>query len=222
MNHERIYNNIINRARTRKLDGYKELHHITPRCLGGLDTDDNLVYLTAKEHFICHALLCHIHKGNTKLLYAFNIMRCNFNGLRYRSGINYQKFKLELSKDISNRMKGNKHTLGFKFSEKSRDKMSKSQLNSPYNKSRSMVCKERFIGHTHNNGRIHSAESTANMSKGKLGNKNSSTKSICQYCKTETIKSNLINYHGPNPSNPKVNSETTKCRKLSLDIGTSW
>lgn len=51
------YYNIITRAQSRTLTGYSERHHIIPKCLGGNDTNDNLVRLTAREHFICHRLL---------------------------------------------------------------------------------------------------------------------------------------------------------------------
>ena len=40
-----------------KLRGYIEDHHIIPKCLGGKDIISNKVWLTAKEHFICHKLL---------------------------------------------------------------------------------------------------------------------------------------------------------------------
>ena len=36
---------------------YKERHHIIPRCQGGADEEDNLIDLTAEEHFIAHKLL---------------------------------------------------------------------------------------------------------------------------------------------------------------------
>ena len=40
MNYQKIYNQIIERAKTRQLEGYKEKHHILPRCMGGLDIDN--------------------------------------------------------------------------------------------------------------------------------------------------------------------------------------
>jgi hypothetical protein len=49
------------------LQGYCEWHHVIPRCLGGLDTESNLVKLTAREHFIVHKLLCEIYPNNKKL-----------------------------------------------------------------------------------------------------------------------------------------------------------
>jgi len=53
------YYNIINYAKSRTLlpDVYTEKHHIIPKSLGGDNSKDNLVKLTAKEHFICHLLL---------------------------------------------------------------------------------------------------------------------------------------------------------------------
>lgn len=51
------YNMIITNAKHRQLHGYKEQHHIIPKCMGGSNKKENLVMLTAREHFICHQLL---------------------------------------------------------------------------------------------------------------------------------------------------------------------
>jgi len=74
MNYERIYTQLINRARTRTLLGYKERHHVIPRCIGGSNNASNLVDLTAREHFIAHKLLCEIYPNDHKLLYAYWLM----------------------------------------------------------------------------------------------------------------------------------------------------
>jgi hypothetical protein len=74
MNYNKVYKSIINRARNRKLEGYIELHHIVPRCLGGTDNSDNIVPLTAKEHFVCHQLLIKIYPDNRKLIFAASAM----------------------------------------------------------------------------------------------------------------------------------------------------
>ena len=81
MNYQRIYDQIIERARREsrgKGEGvYYEAHHIVPKCLGGggsvyqWKTHSNITLLTAKEHFICHRLLCKIHPGTQKLVYAY-------------------------------------------------------------------------------------------------------------------------------------------------------
>ena len=70
------YNSIIQKANNRTISTYKEKHHILPRCLGGKDNQENLVELTAREHFIVHMLLCKFTKGQAriKMLYAFNFM----------------------------------------------------------------------------------------------------------------------------------------------------
>jgi len=61
----RWYNNLINKALIRSsIDGYTEKHHIIPKSLGGSNKKDNLVVLTAREHFICHWLLIKMVKGD--------------------------------------------------------------------------------------------------------------------------------------------------------------
>jgi hypothetical protein len=74
MNYQRIYDNIIQRGKTRILEGYKEKHHIVPRCLGGTDDEFNLVSLTPEEHYLCHLLLIKIHPNNIRLVRAAMFM----------------------------------------------------------------------------------------------------------------------------------------------------
>jgi hypothetical protein len=71
------YNQITDRARYRIIEGYTEKHHIKPRSLGGTDDADNLVELTAREHFICHWLLTKMTTGEdrAKMIYALNGMK---------------------------------------------------------------------------------------------------------------------------------------------------
>jgi hypothetical protein len=76
MNYQRVYNQIVDRAKQRNLEGYKEKHHIIPKCMGGGNEKENLVELTAREHYICHRLICKIYPENSKLAFAFWAM-CN-------------------------------------------------------------------------------------------------------------------------------------------------
>jgi hypothetical protein len=101
MNHQRIYDQIIERAQRRQLEGYIEKHHLIPRCLGGNNDKDNIVQLTAREHFICHQLLCEIYPDNDKLkyaLYLMNIGKQKHKNADYQiSSRTYERLKLEHS-----------------------------------------------------------------------------------------------------------------------------
>lgn len=77
MDYSRIYNQICNRAKGRTLVGYKEKHHIKPKCLGGDNSKNNIVELTAREHFVCHLILCEIYPSNPKLIHAAWMMSNN-------------------------------------------------------------------------------------------------------------------------------------------------
>jgi hypothetical protein len=106
------YNNITKNAKTRTLTGYKERHHIIPRSLGGSDEAENLVNLTAREHFICHWLLIKMYSGESKakMVYALNGMKRNGQYTdRYETKITsrvYENLKKEFSLVHSATMKG--------------------------------------------------------------------------------------------------------------------
>ena len=65
---------MINRANYRILSGYKERHHIIPKCMGGTDDVSNLIELTAEEHFVAHQLLVKLNPQNRKLINALSKM----------------------------------------------------------------------------------------------------------------------------------------------------
>jgi len=123
------YNNITENAKTRISDGYTERHHIIPRSLGGSDSKENLVDLTAREHFICHWLLIKMHTGESKakMIYALNGMKRNgrFNE-RYETKITsrvYEKLKQEFSLIHSANMKGRTaHNKGVPATEEQKEK----------------------------------------------------------------------------------------------------
>lgn len=98
MNYEKHYNNLIKKALEREIpQGYTETHHIIPKCLGGTNDADNLVILTAREHYICHWLLAKQHKKK-ELYYAFSMMIVKSNKQdRYSNGILYERAKLHRS-----------------------------------------------------------------------------------------------------------------------------
>lgn len=125
MNYQKIYDQIIEKAKTRVLEGYKEKHHILPKCLGGDNDKDNLVELTAREHFLCHRLLCEIHPNNNKLWYALWLMIVGKNRQKSLSPYvipsrTYEKVKLEFISRVKGvskpSNKGRKITWGDKIS----------------------------------------------------------------------------------------------------------
>lgn len=65
-----IYYAIIAQARSsprkKKTGTYYENHHIIPRSIGGTNSKDNLVLLTAKEHYVCHRLLLKMVEGGAR------------------------------------------------------------------------------------------------------------------------------------------------------------
>lgn len=64
---------IVGNASSRgKLETYSEKHHIIPKSIGGSNKKENIVVLTAREHFVCHLLLTKMLSGNAKrkMIYA--------------------------------------------------------------------------------------------------------------------------------------------------------
>lgn len=83
------YFNIVSNAMGRSTSGYTERHHIFPKSLGGGNNKENLVDLTAREHFICHRLLTKMTsetKHQYKMWNAFSCMlyRENPNQVRHK------------------------------------------------------------------------------------------------------------------------------------------
>ena len=73
MNYQIIYDNLINQAKNRLVDGYTEKHHILPKSMGGSNQAFNIVKLTAREHFLAHWLLFKIYK-TPSMAKAFRLM----------------------------------------------------------------------------------------------------------------------------------------------------
>jgi hypothetical protein len=87
------YKGIILSAKYREdynpLVGYIETHHVIPRSLGGTNDKNNLVQLTAKEHFICHHLLTKFTHGDAadKMWMAYDLF---FKSRKLNDGKNYR------------------------------------------------------------------------------------------------------------------------------------
>lgn len=125
--YSRWYEKLIKKAKERQsVIGYKETHHIIPVSLLGTNSKDNLVELTAREHYIAHLLLWKMDmtpKDHNKMTMALNIM-INGSGHKKqdRSYIvnsrlyeshrkEYSAYLSESQKGSNNSFWGEKHTL---------------------------------------------------------------------------------------------------------------
>lgn len=107
MDYQKVYNALISKRKEfllkKSKDLYTELHHIVPRCLGGADDKENLVRLTAREHFIAHRLLAKIHKYNSDLALAVLLMVSNLKGVKIVSSRQIEKLREEISSATKSR-----------------------------------------------------------------------------------------------------------------------
>jgi len=90
------YFKIISDSKKKIYTEYTEQHHIIPKSLGGRNTDDNIVKLSAREHFICHWLLTKMVTGEHQksMRYALRMMRkTNKHTHRYETKITSRVFE---------------------------------------------------------------------------------------------------------------------------------
>ena len=109
-------------------NGYKENHHIVPKCLGGKNSKDNLIHLYAREHFIAHRLLALENPDNYKLLFAYTSMAYLQSDLHKRYELTpeeYEEVRIAASKAHSLFMKENNPFKGKTLSEETKLHLSK-------------------------------------------------------------------------------------------------
>ena len=155
--YKKWHDSIIDNAQSRIIKGYSEKHHILPRSLGGLNNKDNIVKLTAKEHFIVHMLLCKftVSKSKYKCLVAFEGM-CRLktknrtykitsrvaSKLREESKIHSHMKQYKYKKMYSDRMKGNQITLGRIVPESQKKKISEKLMGNKSTKGLKFINKD--------------------------------------------------------------------------------
>jgi hypothetical protein len=106
----KLYFKIIERAKFRITDGYVEKHHVIPRSLGG-NNKDNIVPLTAREHFVCHLLLTKMTTGKFRSKMVLAVFKLTGKGKRVEGNLIrcsrvYENLKVELSGIVSQQKKG--------------------------------------------------------------------------------------------------------------------
>lgn len=179
MNYQRIYNQIIERAQNRTLEGYKEKHHILPKCLGGSNDKENLVELTAREHFLCHMLLCEIYPKENKLKHALFLMSIGKQRIKEKYYIIgsrvYERIKKEYSQFL----------IGKKQSQETKDKKSKKMKEIWENKDtyeKTQIAQKRWETRIINGTNTVSTKQAQNISKALKDRKTPwLTKTISQY-----------------------------------------
>ncbi len=134
MDYSKHYNLLIERARGRLLEGYVERHHVVPRCMGGDDSADNIVELTAEEHYVAHQLLVKMYPDNWLLVYAAQMMTVGRSNNRQ-----YGWLRRRAAQAISEANKGNvphnkgitgeeSHMYGVKRTAETKEKMRQARL----------------------------------------------------------------------------------------------
>lgn len=199
MNYKKTYDKLINNAiykHRRRLDRsnskyvYYEKHHIIPRCLGGDNSKDNLVLLTAREHFVAHKLLAEMYPEEKGLIHAIVMMcRCENKRVHQRNYIvssrEFARYKLLFIEDMRERIKGEGNPMYGKTGEENP-----------------------FFGKKHK-------QETIDTIKYKLSIREIVT---CPWCNEEMNSSNAQQYHFDNClKNPNISKDQLEKRKIRGD-----
>ena len=178
MNYSKIYSQLIESSKNRELDCYTEIHHVVPRCFGGLDESSNLVKLTAREHFIAHLLLCKIyptHKGLRLALWMMTNVKDKRQQRHRPNSRLYEMIRLEYSESV------------------------RGENNPNYGKTHSLETREKIkISLT---GLKHSEETRKKMSEARKGKKKNFKTITCPMCGKEGKGPNMSRYHFNNCKN---------------------
>lgn len=167
---------IVNKAKSlnrQKCDDYFENHHIIPKAMGGKRTKDNMVLLTAREHFICHWLLVKmvidpIHKRS---------MSCAIHRMTHGNGNQSKKHITARQFEIARKIFSQSQT-GFRHSDETKAKLRE------YRHSDEMKTKLSIL----RSGTTHSEETKAKISKSLTKENKREKKSVCKIDKQDKRK----------------------------------
>ena len=117
MDYKKVYDQLVEKAKPRGLDktkheGYFEIHHIIPRCMGGGDEESNLVMFTGREHYIAHMLLWKAYPEEVSLMRAAFLMSSRVksgdfgNETRPIGSRVYEKLRREYAQAVSEQVSG--------------------------------------------------------------------------------------------------------------------
>jgi hypothetical protein len=170
MNYLKVYCNLIRKAENRTPpEGYTEKHHIFPKSIFG--KNKRVVSLTAREHYIAHALLEKIYikrygkddDRTKKMTYAFWGMNNQKKDKRYFSSHLYETSKQRFIELLSENQKGKNNSMYGKIGEEC--PFYRQQHTEESKQKMSKKLKEKWKNQKHPwIGRNHSEESKAKIS----------------------------------------------------------
>lgn len=120
--HYNRYTRFIDSLRGQSVDGYAEVHHIVPRSLGGSNDADNLIQLTARQHYVAHWMLSRALGGSAARAF---FMMSNFGRYGHVNSTTYAIARQEYSELAAVQMKGR---IMPPVSEETRKKQSQAKL----------------------------------------------------------------------------------------------
>lgn len=100
--HYNRYTRFIGSLRGQSVDGYAEVHHIVPRSLGGSDDADNLIRLTAQQHYVAHWILARALGGSAARAF---FMMSNFGKYGKVNSTTYAIARQEYAEQVSKQLK---------------------------------------------------------------------------------------------------------------------
>lgn len=182
--------------------GYSETHHIIPRCMGGSNKENNLIKLSARQHFICHLLLTkmvHEEPFLSKLKYAAILLK-SVNGYTIPSKV-YEHLRTNIKQTPE---WVEKRTIGF------RGRVSPTKGMTPWNKGLTKETSESVRkasyqpkgGTPWNLGKPATEEHKRNikngMARANISYAHMRTRVQCIYCDVESTQSAITRYHNDN------------------------
>lgn len=225
------YSSIIENSLDKNIPTYTERHHIVPKSFAkelsiiDIHSPENLVNLTAKEHFICHRLLTKMFQGafKRKMSYAIHRLTYSQNGRKresYVSSRHYEIVRKQHSANLTgegNPMFGKSHSpeTKEKIREKAKKRRASKELKDHYSKIRKGEGNPMY-GKTHT---AHARQKISDANKGeRVGKDNffygkthtaetkkrisaarkSQPKTTCPHCSKTVDPSNYKRWHGNN------------------------
>jgi hypothetical protein len=203
MDYKKIYDDLMlsrlsikkDRHTQRKQGVYFEGHHIVPKAKGGTGTssrglnDSNIVFLTAREHFLAHWLLWRLYRDRSSALAFHKMMSINKHQDRAKSSKGYEEARLAFSETN----KGNQYGKG-----------QVKIISEEQKRRQSDLMKGRYSGDSNPfYGKKHSLETIGKLKKPKSAEHIEKikqrmigrTKIVCNHCNKEVDELNAKRWH---------------------------